>query len=191
MPRNNEVSDEEYQDMLRQLSELPGAKDVGMLRLDTRMPDLFESETRSVRLGSSRGCLPAGNYTFLEFYCNDPKCDCRRVVLQVREDSDPETLIACINFGWERLAFYKKWMRGNLENAKLVKGGDLDPSGPRDERARAVLNLFKELLMPDEAYVKRLGTHYRKFKGSVLKEQPSSSRWARRPGGGGRRRRLR
>jgi hypothetical protein len=39
-------------------------------------------ETRSVIVPEGLE-LPAGSYAFIEFFCDDPKCDCRRVIFQV------------------------------------------------------------------------------------------------------------
>ena len=47
-----------------------------------RFPDLAEKETRSIFIFKS-GDLPPGQYGFLELFCDDPKCDCRRVVISV------------------------------------------------------------------------------------------------------------
>ena len=45
-------------------------------------PELAARETRSVMVGAGLG-LPAGQYTFAEFYCPDQDCDCRRVFIQI------------------------------------------------------------------------------------------------------------
>jgi hypothetical protein len=40
-----------------------------------RFPQLAASETRSVTV-TGRDDLPDGEYGFIEFYCNEPQCDC-------------------------------------------------------------------------------------------------------------------
>jgi len=47
-------------------------------------PEIAARETRSITVppGSPFG-LPAGEYGFLEMYCNEPGCDCRRVLFYV------------------------------------------------------------------------------------------------------------
>jgi hypothetical protein len=52
------------------------------------LPELAQREVRCVHLGgapdtASEPALPADEYAYLEFYCDDLKCDCRRVFLQV------------------------------------------------------------------------------------------------------------
>jgi hypothetical protein len=47
-----------------------------------RFPEVGARETRSVTV-TNRQDLPDGEYGFLEFYCNEPGCDCRRVMIDV------------------------------------------------------------------------------------------------------------
>jgi hypothetical protein len=46
-------------------------------------PEMAERETRSVIVppGSPPSGLPPGQYAFLEMFCNEKGCDCRRVFL--------------------------------------------------------------------------------------------------------------
>src|SRR5205814_215279 len=52
-----------------------------------RFPELGARETRSVTVPDKED-LPSGEYGFIELYCNEPQCDCRRVVVVVLR---PET----------------------------------------------------------------------------------------------------
>ncbi|PYT04702.1 MAG: hypothetical protein DMF60_14460, partial [Acidobacteria bacterium] len=52
--------------------------------------------------------LPVKHYSLLEYYCDEPDCDCRRVVLDAVSDYGGR-IFASIHFGWETLAFYRKW----------------------------------------------------------------------------------
>lgn len=46
----------------------------------SRFPDVAERETRTVTvIDSSDFNLPPAHYSFLEMFCDDPGCDCRRV----------------------------------------------------------------------------------------------------------------
>ncbi len=45
-------------------------------------PKLALAETRTIRTRGYPG-LPDDEYALLESYCPDPKCDCRRVMLNV------------------------------------------------------------------------------------------------------------
>jgi hypothetical protein len=47
-----------------------------------RFPEVGARETRSMTV-TDRQDLPDGEYGFLEFYCDEPGCDCRRVMLDV------------------------------------------------------------------------------------------------------------
>jgi len=67
-------------------------------------PDIAAKETRNITVLRS-GDLPKGTYAFLESFCNDEACDCRRVFVNVYSKGrfgfrggDP---IATISFGWE------------------------------------------------------------------------------------------
>jgi len=53
--------------------------------------------------------LPVGEYGFMEFYCDEPGCDCRRVIIRVlRPDTGWNKPWATINYGWGNLDFYRK-----------------------------------------------------------------------------------
>jgi hypothetical protein len=52
---------------------------------------------------------PAGPYGFLEFYCDEIDCDCRRVLLQVIRPDTVGKVWATINFGWEKPEYYRAW----------------------------------------------------------------------------------
>ena len=52
------------------------------------LPELAQREVRCVHLGATtettpEPALPADEYLYMEFYCEDLNCDCRRVFLQV------------------------------------------------------------------------------------------------------------
>ncbi len=73
-------------------------------------PDLAEQETRCITVMSHADAgLPPGDYYFHEMFCNEQGCDCRRVFLFVVSSvrKDVETVIA---WGWEKPAFYAKWL---------------------------------------------------------------------------------
>ena len=82
-----------------------------MIPFAERFPELGARETRSVT-AIHRPDLPDGEYGFLELYCDEPGCDCRRVMIDVLP---PETgwskIWATISYGWESLDFYRKWIR--------------------------------------------------------------------------------
>jgi hypothetical protein len=118
--------------------------------------------------------LPDGQYGFLELYCDDPGCDCRRVIINVVTPTGPQTL-ATINYGWESIEFYTQWMHGDKELAREMQGATLDFLNPQSQHADALLNLFKWVL-EDQAYVERLKKHYALFKSALLPQRPLDAR---------------
>ena len=137
---------------------------VGMYPFSARFPDVAAHETRVIELPYSQGGLPAGSYGFLELYCDDPACDCKRVLLQVRAEHEPDKVLATINYGWKSLAFYTKWMHGNQQSAREIKEASLDPLNPQTSYSTAFLRLFRTVVLQDKAYIKRLERHYNLFK---------------------------
>lgn len=127
----------------------------------TRLGDLALREMRTLTLLDSQDGIPAGEYGFLELYCNEEGCDCRRVHIQV-VSPPPETRIwANINYGWESEEYYGKW---GLPPGAGPSGAFLDPLNVQTQHAPAFLRLFEELCLTDAAYVRRLVRHYELFK---------------------------
>src|SRR3989442_5442260 len=81
----------------------------GMSAFGSRFPDVTARETRVVILLYPQGGLPAGSFGFLELYCDDPACDCRRVLLPVPAQNQPHTVLATLNYGWENVALFTQW----------------------------------------------------------------------------------
>ena len=133
----------------------------------TRFHDLALKEMRSATVREQPG-VPDGEYSFLELYCDEADCDCRRVIIDVMTADTGSKIWATINFGWETLEFYEKWMR-DKELAKHVIGASLDMLNPQSRYSDALLRLFKWVL-EDEAYVERLKRHYALFKGAIHAE---------------------
>jgi hypothetical protein len=135
-------------------------------------PEIARMETRSV---SARGVLdlPDGEYGFFESYCDDPTCDCRRVLINVYRSDNFSKIWATINYGWESVAFYRRWL-GSSGLAQEAKGPTLDPLYQQSEHALALLNLFKTIVQ-DDAYVQRLKRHYALMKGRVKPVKPTTT----------------
>ena len=110
-----------------------------MTPLYTRFPELAAHETRSVHILQAGGGLPAGEYGFVEFYCDEDDCDCRRVLLQVVSPSNQHRVLATINYGWESQEFYTRWMHGDAEAGREIIEAGLDPLNPQSEHAVALL----------------------------------------------------
>ena len=144
-----------------------------MTTFSTRFPDLAWRETRTITV---RGLdvLPDGEYAFLESYCDDANCDCRRVMLRVLGRASGPQVWATISYGWESEQFYERWV-GRAEDGWDNKGPYLDPLNPQTPYADALLRMF-EYVLTDRAYVERLKRHYRMFKAAVRNERGRSGR---------------
>lgn len=141
-----------------------------MVPFYTMFRDLAYREMRSVTLLEDQNGLPAGTYGFLEFYCNEPGCDCRTVFLNVvTPDMEPQgDFLATINYGWEPIAYYTKWLHGDRESARMMKGPSLSSAMVRQSKlAPALLDLFKRVVLADEAYMERLKRHYWLFREAI------------------------
>jgi hypothetical protein len=134
-----------------------------MVPLYARFRDLAFREMRSATvLGDP--IVPPGEYGFLELYCDEPHCDCRRVVLQVLRSDTGARVWATINYGWETIDFYERWFHGDRAGAADMAGATLDPLNEQSEHSDGLLRLFRDVVLRDAAYVERLKRHYRLFK---------------------------
>lgn len=141
----------------------------------------IESESPFARLMRERGVIPdnlmaplAGQVApqqvedrarNFESYCDDPSCDCRRVLINVYRSDDFSKIWATISYGWEPIGFYRRWL-GDHALADELKGPALDQFQPQTVYAPALRGLFATLLH-DGAYVERLRRHYALVKGQA------------------------
>ena len=102
------------------------------------------------------GPLPRGEYGFVELYCADDACDCRRVLVHVFHGPESPRLVATINHGFDEPSPDD----GDLRTF-------LDPLGAQGELADEVLDTFETILLRDPVYVRRLESHYALFKEAV------------------------
>jgi hypothetical protein len=136
-------------------------------------PDLAMRETRAAYTTGKDG-IPAGHYGFLESYCDEPDCDCRRLFINVMPENSP-TILATIQYGWEGAEFCRAWHRdtaGEHEIRELRKAC-LAPLQPQSEHALLFLKLFRTFVR-DRNYVERLRRHYTMFKERVEKYPQAS-----------------
>lgn len=110
--------------------------------------------------------LPPGEYAIVEWFCDDPGCDCRRAFLQVVPRGQSGPILASINFGWESRAFYKRKMPYDPEAPREITEGSLDPLNEQSPLAPAVLKIFQQVVAEGEmaAHLKR---HYEMFKATL------------------------
>jgi hypothetical protein len=142
-----------------------------MIPFHSILPDLAQREMRCVQVGPAPEGgpdpgLPPDDYAFLEFYCEDLNCDCRRVFLQVIAKSQPDRVLANIGYGWENERFYRRKMPWNPDEARGTVRGELDPLHEQSEFAENFLDLFKHVVL-DEPYRLRLRRHYRLFRAEL------------------------
>ena len=110
-------------------------------------------QVRTVRIAESPH-LPDGEYGFVDTYCTDPRCDCRKTMIQVMHDG---RFVALINYGWESPSFYKKWM-GDDSDVPPMAGPSIDFTSPDLVSRDGVLGLFRALL--NDEWKKRFKRHY-------------------------------
>ena len=139
-----------------------------------RFTEVGARETRSARVTQHQD-LPDGEYGFLELYCDEPGCDCRRVIIAVlRPETGWSKIWATISYGWESPDFYGK--RGGAASDPIqMKGPFLDPLNAQTSYSSALVNLFRVLLQSTD-YVERLKRHYQMFRESVEKAGAHSFR---------------
>ena len=140
-----------------------------MIPLYNRCREVALREIRALVVHENSSQLPAGRYVFVESYCDDPECDCRRVFLQVVSHAEQERALLTINYGWERPEYYQNSLQWRAKVAREVAAGSLDPLSPRPAYAATFLKLFREHVV-DNAYKTRLKRHYKLFKASLIRE---------------------
>ncbi len=109
-------------------------------------PEIAAAEVRVLNLLKPQPMLPAGGYAAVEYYCPDPECDCRTVLLRIAGEHFPQGFLANISYSFDR----DSEMAGPL----------LDPVNPQTERAPLLLEMMAEHMLYDPAYVARLERHY-------------------------------
>ncbi len=120
-------------------------------------------QVRSVRIAQSPQ-LPDGEYSFIDMYCSDPSCDCRKTMIQVMHNG---RLVSIINYGWETAAFYKKWMGSSAEDKSFpaMNGASIDITSPNLVNGEGVLGLFNALL--NDMWIAKFKRHYKEVKAAV------------------------
>ena len=125
-----------------------------------------EHRVRSVTLRDSPQ-LPDGDYTFIDMYCTDPKCDCRKTMIHVMHN---DAHVATINFGWETQKFYHEWIGADLdEDMPPLHGTTIDITSPNKVSPQGVLAFFNALL--DQQWIAIIKSHYKAVKTQVAKTE--------------------
>lgn len=150
-----------------------------MVPFFTRFRHLALQETRWA-LVPEYAELPTGQYGFLDLYCDDPRCDCRIVILQVVSADSGRRVWATIDYAWETDGLYQKRVHDvaadwGCGTARLSLGD------PQTEWAPALLRLFRRMVT-DWRYAARLRCHYGMFKQAVRQEALGQRRPFEAPG---------
>jgi hypothetical protein len=120
-----------------------------MMAFDLLFLEVAKRESRAIHTFAASG----GQQTFLfrEFYCTEPGCDCRRVVLQV-EWIDGKRVAATINYAFEPSR--------RRDEPQLF----LDPLNPQSPGSNDLLAVFSEMIEKDREYRACLVRHYEIWK---------------------------
>jgi hypothetical protein len=123
-------------------------------------------QVRSVRIAQSPQ-LPDGEYSFIDMYCSDPSCDCRKTMIQVMHNGK---LVSIINYGWESAGFYEKWVGSDTDGNLFppMNGATIDLTSPNLVGEEGMLGLFYALL--NDMWIAKFKRHYKEVKVAALKK---------------------
>jgi hypothetical protein len=110
--------------------------------------------------------LPDGDYTFVDTYCIDPSCDCRRTLIQILLNG---VHVSTIGYGWESQKFYKNWMgvESNEDYMPDLHGATVDMSSPNKVSPNSILSFFNTLL--DDKWIAVFKKNYNAVKKQISK----------------------
>ena len=111
-------------------------------------------EVRTVVI-SDDPLLPDGEYSFLDLYCTDKKCDCRKAMFHVLHNGK---LVSVVNYGWENEAYYRKWLRCDRDDSmpQEMVGVKVDLMSPDLVSSDGIEALIRHLMSKEwQAKIKR------------------------------------
>jgi hypothetical protein len=147
-------------------------------------PDLAAQRMVTVHVERRRKRLPVELYWLIEYYCDEPDCDCRRMLLSAVAIGYGDRIFASIHFGWENPGFYRQWDASpDLRNARLLTQGVLDPAALNCDWADVILREVRKQVFSDPKAVRRFIKHYEMAKRYQRKKAREDAR-ARRGGTG-------
>ena len=116
-----------------------------------------ECQVRTVVLAADP-YLPSGAYTFLDTYCTDNTCDCRKTIMQIFHE---KKLVSIVSFGWESPKFYLRWLHSTQDHelAEEMSGVSIDLSSPDIVSRQGILLLVNHLM--DKNWISRIKENYR------------------------------
>jgi hypothetical protein len=128
---------------------------MGMVGFHYLFPEEAADEGRTV-VPLGRAGLPNRTFVFMEAYCADARCDCRRVMLNVI-DAETHDHVATINYAFEP-------PKPPFDDEPQMF---LDPLNPQTAMSPAFLELTADMLAHDRGYHDRLVRHYTMWKNIV------------------------
>jgi hypothetical protein len=137
-----------------------------MLALEYAFPDVAAKDAYGVEVAERDGTTRM--YAFRELYCEEPGCDCRRVVVEMVSDGH---VVAAIHYAFDAPA-----RRAGPPRVSL------DRLGPQGAKARVALGLFQHVIATDAGYRATLLEHYAMWRrvvderaAAAQRPKPSSS----------------
>ncbi len=119
-------------------------------------PEVAQDEIRAFFVPPGTACdddfVPPGEYAFFEWYCTEPFCDCRRVLIHAVEKN--RGIMASIGYGFDSEP---------IELFEDLPNPLLDPMSPQTEYSQNILEFFETVALSDE-YKARLERHYNMVK---------------------------
>lgn len=116
-----------------------------MMAFDYVFLDVARNESRAITTQDADGT--AATFLFREFYCTEPRCNCRRVVLLV-EWIEGRRVAASINYAFDPSK--------RRDEPQLF----LDPLNSQSEHSEKLFRIFRQIVATDHDYVARLHRHY-------------------------------
>ena len=131
--------------------------------------------------------LPSGEYSFIDSYCTDNTCDCRKTIILIFHEKKH---VSTVSYGWEKPKFYLRWLK-NTKDRKLAEemsGLSIDFASPDLVSPKGILLLVDHLL--DEKWISMLKENYRLIRkttkpDNIISMVPKISRNAPCPCGSG------
>ena len=126
---------------------------MSMSSFQVLFPEVARKETRTAHvLRPGNFNLPVDEYGFLESYCDQNDCDCRRAMISVFGANQGKVL-ASIGLGFD--------------SGEVGAGPFLDPLGPQSIHSQDLLRLFTNVINDDPDYLARLQQHYTQYKEKI------------------------
>jgi SEC-C motif len=123
-----------------------------MLPFDTVFSETAKNDARAYE-SDGRSGVPKGWYIFRELYCNEPACDCRRVIVHVTS-AEKRKVIASVSYAFED-------QKPPFDDEPRFF---LDPLNPQSRDSDSFLQIFQGLIAKDPTYHEQFERHYKMWK---------------------------